>query len=384
MNKNSLSLLLVDDEDGIRLVMSVLLNDLGYNVILAERGDKALSLYEELRPDIVISDIKMPGLDGISLLKAIKALDADAEILLLTGHGDMELAVAGLQNGAGDFLNKPVSDAALTVALERACKRIHIRERLRRHTEELEKLVTQRTAELVQSERFAAVGESAASLAHTIKNIAGALEGTMYILEKGLELNKREYFEQGWQMIRGDVSRLRTLAMRLLDLGRPTELVFAPVSPAKPAMEVLHSLKQKALEAKISLDLVDEAGPEPFTMAEEAVHQCIFNLALNALEAFPPETRRVVSPKVLITIRRERLADGDMLLEYCIADNGPGLPDTVNENSIFHSGKTEGNGIGLFSTRKAIHEMGGELKLVSKHNHGTEAYLQLYGSWQHT
>ena len=150
------SLLLVDDEEGIRLVMSMLLKDMGYAVSTASKGDEALTLYKERRPAIVISDIKMPGMDGIALLKEIKKFDPDAEVLLLTGHGDMELAVAGLRNGAGDFLNKPASDAALDVALERARRRITMREALRRHTEELEDLVARRTAELVQSERFAA------------------------------------------------------------------------------------------------------------------------------------------------------------------------------------------------------------------------------------
>ena len=379
------SLLLVDDEEGIRLVMSMLLKDMGYAVTTASKGDAALAFYKEQRPAVVISDIKMPGMDGIALLKEIKKFDPDAEVLLLTGHGDMDLAIAGLRNGAGDFLNKPASDAALEVALERARRRIAMREALRRHTEELEDLVARRTAELVQSERFAAVGESAAALAHAIKNIAGGLEGTMYVLEKGLELNKREYFEQGWQMVRGDVSRLRELAVSLLDLGRSAPLGFRPVVPAEPARELMESIRLRAPEW-LKLELVDTAGPEPFAMAPEAVRECLLNLALNAVEALQDKAEKERSagvipdaqPFLVISVSRERLADGSAAILYTVKDNGPGIPgEMADATTSFRTSKETGSGIGLFATRKLAHEMGADLRFASEPGKGTEAALWL-------
>ena len=377
------TLLLVDDEEGIRLVMSMLLKDMGYAVTTASKGDEALALYKERRPAVVISDIKMPGMDGIALLKEIKKFDPDAEVLLLTGHGDMDLAIAGLRNGAGDFLNKPASDAALEVALERARRRIAMREALRRHTEELEELVARRTAELIQSERFAAVGESAAALAHAIKNIAGGLEGTMYVLEKGLELNKREYFEQGWQMVRGDVSRLRELAVSLLDLGRSAPLDFRPVAPAEPARELMESIRLRAPEW-LKLELVDTAGPEPFVMAPEAVRDCLLNLALNAMEALQDKREKnagAVSdapPFLCISVSRERLPDGSAAILYVVKDNGPGIPgEMADATTSFRTSKETGSGIGLFATRKLAHEMGADLRFASEPGKGTEAALWL-------
>lgn len=396
------TLLLVDDEDGIRQVMSLLLADMGYTVTTAARADEALALYKELRPDIVVSDIKMPGRDGISLLREIKALAPDAEVLLLTGHGDMDLAVAGLRYGAGDFLNKPVSDAALDVALERAKKRIALRETLRRHTEELEELVTRRTAELLRSERFAAVGESAAALAHAIKNIAGALEGTMFVLEKGLERNKREYFEQGWRMIRADVSRLRTLAVGLLDLGKPPVLNWQPTEPATPAMQVCESLRARAQKEGIRLEYTDEAGKDPFPMPAEDVYQCLLNLALNAVEAFGAETPRpaaterenpknpegepraktsgAATPYVRIIVCRENREDGRRAIAYSVEDNGPGM-DECDENApqdVFHSLKEGGSGIGLFSTLRTAREMGAELCFANREEGGAVTCLRVW------
>ena len=260
-----------------------------------------------------------------------------------------------------------------------------MREALRRHTEELEDLVARRTAELVQSERFAAVGESAAALAHAIKNIAGGLEGTMYVLEKGLELNKREYFEQGWQMVRGDVSRLRELAVSLLDLGRSAPLGFRPVVPAEPARELMESIRLRAPEW-LKLELVDTAGPEPFAMAPEAVRECLLNLALNAVEALQDKAEKERSagvipdaqPFLVISVSRERLADGSAAILYTVKDNGPGIPgEMADATTSFRTSKETGSGIGLFATRKLAHEMGADLRFASEPGKGTEAALWL-------
>ena len=377
-----LPLVLVDDEEGIRVVLSILLQDMGYAVTTAASGGEALALVLELRPAIVVTDIKMPGMDGIALLKEIKARSPNTEVLMLTGHGDMDLAVTSLRFGAGDFLSKPVSDAALEVALERARQRISLREALRRHTEELEHLVRERTAELIRTERFAAVGETAAGLAHAIKNIAGALEGTMYVLEKGLALNKREYFEEGWQMIRSDLSRLRALAMNMLDLGRPATLQFHPVDPEQPAREVADLARARANEAGAALELLCEAGPEPFIMAEEGVHQCLLNLVLNAIESFTTQiggNGAAPAPQVKLCVLRNRLPDGSETVSYVVSDNGPGLKEDMAPEiaGYFRSSKATGSGIGLFATRKIAHEMGAELRFTSSPERGTEVLLRL-------
>lgn len=376
------SLLLVDDEEGILVVLSALLEDMGYDVATASSGRRGLELFEARRPSIVVTDIKMAGMDGIALLKEIKKQDENVEVLMLTGHGDMELAVESLRSGAGDFLHKPVSDTALEVALERAEERIALREALRRHAEELESLVEQRTRELIASERFAAVGEAAAGLAHSIKNIAGALEGAMFVLEKGLELNKREYFEQGWQMVRSDVSRLRSLAVGLLDLGRPAAFTFAPHDPDEPARQVAELVKSRADEAGVRLELDLQAGSEAFVMDAEAVRHCLLNLALNAIEACAESRSPEREGLARLLSKREKRADGAWRVVYTVADNGPGMPDSFKSEQPrhFHSTKEGGSGMGLFATRKIVNEMGAELRFSDREGGGVEASLCLSGN----
>ena len=153
------TILLVDDEAGIRRVMSVLLDDMGYRVLTAAEGREALDLFRQHLPPLVVTDIKMPGMDGIALLRAIKEEAPDTEVIMITGHGDMELAVESLKLDAADFITKPVSNDALEVALKRARTKIALRRRLESYTENLEQAVRETSARLVAAERQSAVGQ---------------------------------------------------------------------------------------------------------------------------------------------------------------------------------------------------------------------------------
>ncbi|MEF2146606.1 MAG: response regulator [Desulfovibrionaceae bacterium] len=150
MNKQ---LLLVDDEDGLRRVLGISLTDIGYEVHSASSAEQALEKFAALRPPVVLTDIKMPGMDGLELLQRIKDMEPETEVIMITGHGDMNLAVASLKLDATDFITKPINHDALEVALKRAEDRIGLRRQLREHTENLERLVEEKSAKLLQAER---------------------------------------------------------------------------------------------------------------------------------------------------------------------------------------------------------------------------------------
>jgi YesN/AraC family two-component response regulator len=120
-------ILLVDDEEGIRKVLGISLMDIGYQVITAENGREALAAFREHTPPIVLTDIKMPLMDGIDLLQEIKAESPDTEVIMLTGHGDMDLAIKCLKLEATDFITKPINDDVLEIALKRAHDRMGMR-----------------------------------------------------------------------------------------------------------------------------------------------------------------------------------------------------------------------------------------------------------------
>jgi PAS domain S-box-containing protein len=149
-------ILLIDDEEAIIRVLSMSLRSDGYEVITANNGRDALRLFEMESPPIVLTDIRMPGMDGLELLRQIKRLRSGAEVIIITGHGDLDAAIEALQCGASDFINKPVRHEALSVALARAEEKLAIRRQLHDYTYDLENMVKIATEEFERKSNFQA------------------------------------------------------------------------------------------------------------------------------------------------------------------------------------------------------------------------------------
>ena len=143
-------LLVIDDEASTRDLLKLSLESDGYTVFTAEDGPKGLEIFAREDPPVILTDIKMPGMDGIEVLKRIKERSPEAEVIVITGHGEMNLAIQALQLEASDFINKPISDESLAVALRRAEEKIWLRNKLREYTEDLERIVKETSEELVK------------------------------------------------------------------------------------------------------------------------------------------------------------------------------------------------------------------------------------------
>jgi PAS domain S-box-containing protein len=147
-------LLLIDDEEPVRKIVGLYLRSHGYEVFAAADGQKGIELFQREKPPIVLTDIKMPGMDGIEVLKRIKQISPETEVIVITGHGDMDLAIQSLQLDASDFITKPVGNEALSVALRRAQERLDTRRLLKEYTENLELKVKEATGELGRAYDF--------------------------------------------------------------------------------------------------------------------------------------------------------------------------------------------------------------------------------------
>jgi len=172
-----MTILVVDDEEDIRDVLDIFLSDIGYNVLTAENGTEALRIFRKENPPIVLSDIKMPGMDGLELLQKIRQENADTEVIMITGHGDMDIAIQSLKYEATDFITKPISDDILENALKRASERLSMRRQIRDYTENLEERVKEQSAKLIEAERLTAIGQAVDGLSSAIWDIAGDLDG---------------------------------------------------------------------------------------------------------------------------------------------------------------------------------------------------------------
>ena len=136
MNKKAdeLTILVADDEEDIRDGAERILQRIGYRVVKAARGDDAQKLVEALRPDLVMLDLKMPGRDGIEVLKFIRQMDPRILVIIVTGFATVEAAIEAMKRGAYDFIPKPFEPDQLRIVVNRAAEKI----RLSREAELLE------------------------------------------------------------------------------------------------------------------------------------------------------------------------------------------------------------------------------------------------------
>jgi putative nucleotidyltransferase with HDIG domain len=197
-------ILVVDDEKSIRLSVQAFLRDAGYEVDAAEDAQRARELLANSLWDVVVTDIVLPGLSGVELLKAIRAAaPPDVQVIMMTGEPTVETAAEAVRAGASDYLPKPVTKASILTAVRRAIetKRIldenrQLHAENRSYQENLEELVRQRTAEL-----------------------RDALEGTIRAM--ALAVESRDPYTAGHEQ------RVARLARAIAEeMGRPEEEVL--------------------------------------------------------------------------------------------------------------------------------------------------------------
>ena len=379
-------ILLVDDEEGICKILSIALQDNGYEVFTACNAEDAMDIFSQKKPPIVLTDIKMPGMDGIELLRRIKRENPETEVIMITGHGDMNLAIKSLKNEATDFVTKPINDDVLEIALKRAKERILMRKQLREYTENLERLVEEKTRRLLDAERMAAMGETLSGLAHAIKNIAGSLKGGVFVLDKGLELDNREYLTEGWRMVKGNVDKIRNLSMDLLNYGKSAEIRLQICDPNQPLQEVFKLLASEAKEYGILMEAKLDPNLEPFLFDPDGIYRCLLTIVSNALDSFKSASlmtekgdpiERVEQEKRVVIESRKINGWG---VEYRISDNGAGMTEKVQEKifqSFFTTKGTEGTGIGLMMAKKIISQHHGSIDVNSKLGKGTTFIIRL-------
>jgi signal transduction histidine kinase len=371
-----ISVLLVDDEQGIRNVLGITLEDLGYEVLQAGNGDEALAIFKQALPSIVLTDIKMPGMDGIDLLMAVKRLQPETEVIMITGHGDTDLAIKSLKFEATDFITKPIHDTVLETALKRAGERITMRKQLRDYTQRLESLVEEKTRKLIDAERLAAIGQTVAGLSHSIKNIAGGLKGGAFVLEKGIYMDNPQYLHQGWQLVSSNVEKIARLSLDLLHYAKTGDINYHRWDPNRPAEEVIELMLPRAEEEGIVIDA--QLAPEcrSFFFDPEGIHRVLLNLVTNALDAFSEADDSSISKKISV----RALALEGWGVEYQVCDNGCGMDaDTLSKvfQAFFTTKGNNGTGIGLMLSKSIIDKHNGLIEVKSQKGIGSEFIIRL-------
>ncbi len=120
-----ITILIIDDEQATLQMLALYLEACGHHVLTAEDEVTGLAVFKEQKPDIVLTDIKMPGKDGFDVLRQIKAIEPQTEVVVITGHGDKDLARQAFSLRASAFFNKPLDTEALEAAIREIEQRLN-------------------------------------------------------------------------------------------------------------------------------------------------------------------------------------------------------------------------------------------------------------------
>lgn len=364
LDKYTDKILIVDDEPDIGLVLKQFLDDEGYVSALVCSGSAALELLDsENKYTVVLLDIKMPGLDGVTVLKHLKDMGSNAAVIMMSGHGSEELAVECMRNGAEDYISKPFAFDDMHLRIERA--RSNRRERLEK--------------QLLQQEK----DDFILMLSHDMKNPLTAVIGSIDIIREGclgaINEEQKEYLHSAID----SCNEVVTMIDNLLDIRKfEADMIQMEIRPHN-AQELIEKIAQQfarpARHDGIELVLDIEPGVSTVAIDKRSFTRVLGNLLGNALK-FTPEGGRITVASRCVTsaglseIKIPSYAtippafmDNDCFLRLSVHDTGNGIPESELER-IFDRytqliRRTErergGAGLGLAYCKLAINSFHG-------------------------
>ncbi len=370
-SKASFHILCVDDERLILQAHQAFLSDAGYTVSIASNGQEAMGLFSPGRFDIILLDLRMPGMNGLEVLSAIKERDPEVPVIVVSGTGSIQDVIEALRLGAWDFLTKPVEDLAL---LEHTIIKCLERSRLllenRRYRENLEALVQARTqslqlanqqlqAEIV--ERLSAEEALKGSLLEKevlLKEVHHRVKNNLQIISSLLSLQAVKTEDHASSVaLHESQNRVRTMALVHEKLYRSKYL--ASIDFAEYLRDLATFLMQSysQIDHNVSLRL----NCQPLALAVDTAIPCgllVNELIANCLKhAYPPHAEGIL--EIL-------LSQEDGMATLTIRDNGKGLPLGINLD--------DGETLGLQLVSHLTRQLGGSISAES--NGGTTFILR--------
>jgi signal transduction histidine kinase len=367
-------LLLVDDNDRNLTLLELRLKPLGHELLFADGGATAIEMYERHAPDLVLLDLMMPGIDGIQVLRHIRARDAHVPMILVTAHSERSYRLQGLQAGADEFLEKPIdapillarvntllrlkeSRDALAASRDALADRNRDLERLQREQREL----TQFVAHDLKNQLFVVLGnlDWARNYART-----ASCEEMTHVLEEGAT----------------GAMRLRAMVEDLLAVSNLEDASFRVRPELVPVTDILRdvlaSYERKASQKHVSL----AAPPEVDPVAEKGklwgdpalLRRVLENILDNSLRHAPSAGHVSVQTRV------------GRSMEITISNDGPPVPPEDRERIFekFVRGRSEPEavgsaGLGLYFCKRAVEAHGGQIKVLETSEWPTSFVIEL-------
>ncbi|HTE49497.1 MAG TPA: hybrid sensor histidine kinase/response regulator [Kofleriaceae bacterium] len=350
-------ILIVDDNAENRALARATLEDEGYEALLAANGEDGVRAFEAARPDCVLLDVRMAGMDGFAVCARIRELPggADTPVIFLTALRDVDTFDRALGAGGDDFVTKPVRPTELALRVQSALKLRRMSAELRQHYE----LVRRQRDDLMrlqlQKERLTSF------VVHDLKNPVNTMDLHAQLLLRDPDLPERA--RRSVQSIRTEARSLLRLVLNLLDISRSEEGQLSP----QPGPVDLRALFRDLVEAHevaaqtAGVRLEQTVEVSTVTADPDLLRRAIENLLDNALRHAPEGTA--------IRLAARGRAGG---VEIRVADQGPGispeLRDKVFERFVrVESGERlvtrTGRGLGLAFCKLAAEAHGGTIEV---------------------
>lgn len=368
---NKYSILVVDDEELLRTSLAFDLGKEGYEVSLAESGDKAIELLKNHEYDLIITDLMMEGADGIELLKSAKEKNKESMVIVLTGYGSMETAIDALQLDAADYMLKPYNKKEMLLRVVNCLNKLD----LSRREQKLQK-------ELVNSYEDLKIIEDSRDtffhwIVHDLKGPLSSLLNAMQLLDDGSVSNDKEFTTTLIKSMQKSIVTMLSLIADILDVS------------SLEANEMPVSLKTINV-SEFAKDFFDQSKLQ----TDAPNRKLVFDCKVNNIEAV---TDTKLLYRVMQNIYSNALKYGsnnaeigfyvDQNGEYAtlsIANEGTLIPDEFKTRIFEKYFQTEnnklkksGNGIGLAFCKLAVEAMDGKIWVEDTKNNGTNFKIAL-------
>ncbi len=376
-------ILIIDDDPALlrALPEALYLRMEDLEIDTADSASTALEEIAQTDYDAIITDIKMPGMDGLALLNRIKELCPETPTLLITGHGESDLTVQALRGGAYDFIQKPIERDYIVASLRRAiqarrlARQVHEqRLALEKHAAELEQLVEERTRALLEANR--AKDEFMSIASHELRTPLTSLKVLTQLARRQLERAGIPMVTHLARMERA-IGRMEQLISDLLDVSRIEAGKLAMHTEPCNLKELCQQVAdEQATATNRTITFTAPEEPVEVEIDVDRIDQVITNLLSNAIKYSP-----AVAP---VSLSLERTDDTVIL---CVRDQGPGIPPEALPHVFdrfyrvpgieVQSGSGVGLGLGLHICREIVERHGGHIWAESNPGSGSAFYVAL-------
>ncbi|MEE9148641.1 MAG: response regulator [Candidatus Tectomicrobia bacterium] len=384
------NILIIEDEERLRANMKVVLGFEGYSVTTAADGNQGVAYLRDASFDLVITDIKMEGLNGFEVMEYIAAHTPHTPVIVMTGYASTTSAVEALRQGAYDYIAKPFEIEIIRFSIERALEKSRLQQEIKGHMQELEQRVAERTrdlnatnrklnhslaelkstqAQLIRTEKLSALGELISGFAHELNNPLSSVLGYAELLAKSDTCSAHD--QAMLELIAQEAVRCHQIVKNLLGFARKQKPEKKLIDLNTVCLKVLDLLAYQFKVSGITIVPRLDTHLPHLTVDGHQLQQVFVNVITNAYQAMSEHaeggrlTLTTASTPDRVTIQ--------------IADTGPGITAT-NLRRIFDpffTTKEQGTGLGLSLSYGIVQEHGGEISVVSKPGEGTTFTIQL-------